>query len=245
MNIRKDIMTVLNGCNPNQPSSPNTSAMEAESQSTPPLLSSDDVIKGTALTSTPIPTQKTSSVHPDTPHPHLPTDSQLLRATDGSDVSTNMTNLIVQNDTSVAVVAPVTPANDLSSCDNTMVMEISTHASPTSENLIGTLCVVSGHFVFSFYIFLCLGKMFSIILCTMSNKMLPYHTTGGTVTTPTTTSADSVNTPSPLSTTSADSMKTSSSLLTNIMREAIEENRKSSSTACSIAEEINVTEDVA
>ena len=45
-----------------------------------------------------------------------------------------------------------------------------------SENLIGTLCVVSGHFVFSFYIFLCLGNMFSIILCTMSNKILPYHT---------------------------------------------------------------------
>ena len=199
MDIREDIMTVLNGCNPNQPSSPNTSAMEAESQSTPPLLSSDDVTKGPALTSTPIPTQKTSSVHPDTPHPHLPTDSQLLRATDGSDVSTNMTNIIVQNNTSVAVVAPVTPANDLSSCDNTTVMEISTHASPTST---------------------------------------------GTVTTPTTTSADSVNTPSPLSTTSTDSMKTSSSLLTNIMREAIEENRKSSSTACSIAEEINVTEDV-
>ena len=44
-----------------------------------------------------------------------------------------------------------------------------------SENLIGTLCVVSGHFVFSFYIFLCLGNMFSIILCTMSNKILPYH----------------------------------------------------------------------
>ena len=130
----------------------------------------------------------------------MPTDSQLLRATDGSDVSTNMTNVIVQNDTSVAVVAPVTPANDLSSCDNITVMEISTHASPTS--------------------------------------------TGGTVTTPTTTSTDSVNTPSPLSTTSAASMKTSSSLLTNIMCEAIEENRKSSSMACSIAEEINVTEDV-
>ena len=46
-----------------------------------------------------------------------------------------------------------------------------------SENLIGTLCVVSGHFVFSFYIFLCLGNMFSIILCTMSNKILPYHST--------------------------------------------------------------------
>ena len=44
-----------------------------------------------------------------------------------------------------------------------------------SENLIGTLCVVSGHFVFSFYIFLCLVNMFSIILCTMSNKILPYH----------------------------------------------------------------------
>ena len=44
-----------------------------------------------------------------------------------------------------------------------------------SENLIGTLCVVSGHFVFYFYIFLCLGNMFSIILCTMSNKTLPYH----------------------------------------------------------------------
>ena len=45
-----------------------------------------------------------------------------------------------------------------------------------SENLIGTLCVVSGHFVFSFYIFLCLVNMFSIILCTMSNKILAYHT---------------------------------------------------------------------
>ena len=56
MDIREDIMTGLNGCNPNQPSSPNTSAMEAESQSTPPLLSSDDVIKFPALTSTPIPT---------------------------------------------------------------------------------------------------------------------------------------------------------------------------------------------
>ena len=169
--------------------------MEAESQSTPPLLSSDDVIKGPALTSTVIPTQKTSSVHPDTPHPHVPTDSQLLRATDGSDVSTNMTNIIVQNDTSVTV----TPANDLSSCDNTTVMEISTHAFPHQ------------HRWYCDY--------------------------------PPTTSADSVNTPSPLSTTSADSMKTSSSLLTNIMREAIEENRKSSSTACSIAE-INVTENV-
>ena len=42
-----------------------------------------------------------------------------------------------------------------------------------SENLIGTLCVVSGHFVFSFYTFLCLVNMFSIILCTMSNKILP------------------------------------------------------------------------
>ena len=44
-------------------------------------------------------------------------------------------------------------------------------------NAIGrpTLCVVSGHFVF-FYIFLCLVNMFSIILCTMSNKILPYHT---------------------------------------------------------------------
>ena len=45
-----------------------------------------------------------------------------------------------------------------------------------SENPIGTLCVVSGHFVFFFYIFLCLVNMFSIILCTMSNKILPYHT---------------------------------------------------------------------
>ena len=48
-----------------------------------------------------------------------------------------------------------------------------------SENLIGTLCVVSGHFVFSFYIFLCLGNMFSIKLCTMSNKILPYHISKG------------------------------------------------------------------
>ena len=45
-----------------------------------------------------------------------------------------------------------------------------------SENLIGILCVVSGQFVFSFYIFLRLGNMFSKILCTMSNKILPYHT---------------------------------------------------------------------
>ena len=33
-------------------------------------------------------------------------------------------------------------------------------------------CVVSGHFVFFFYIFICLVDMFYIILCTISNKII-------------------------------------------------------------------------
>ena len=39
-----------------------------------------------------------------------------------------------------------------------------------------SMCLSPDILYFSFYVSLCLVNMLSIILCTMSNKILPYHT---------------------------------------------------------------------
>ena len=47
-----------------------------------------------------------------------------------------------------------------------------------SENSMGTLCVVSGHIVFFFsifYLYTCTESVYFILLCNMSNKILPYY----------------------------------------------------------------------